>query len=102
MTSEDGRNPPVRAGTILLIGLWFGLVTGLAESAVLAIRAWGKSLLVSASMRSVPAPWVRMCAPRHCGQMLTAFVVNAQWWHFNASSWEWCVRETSQFGQEKT
>ena len=55
MTRETERTAPVRPGSIIVLGLWFGLVTGLAESLVLAIRSYGLGHLIHVSWHF---PWM--------------------------------------------
>ena len=55
MTGGAERNPPVQPGAIILLGLWFGLVTGFAESLVLGIRSYGLGHLIHVSWHF---PWM--------------------------------------------
>jgi arylsulfatase A-like enzyme len=49
------RNQSPRPGSIILLALWFGLVTGLIESVVLAIRSYGLGHLIHVSWHF---PWM--------------------------------------------
>ena len=55
MNDAAGRNSPLRAGRIILLGIWFGLVTGLLEATVLAVRSYGLGHLIHISWHF---PWM--------------------------------------------
>lgn len=55
MTPGPERTAAVRPGSIIVLGLWFGLVTGFMESLVLAIRSSGLDHLIHVSWHF---PWM--------------------------------------------
>jgi arylsulfatase A-like enzyme len=55
VTNGVERNPPVRIGSIILLAAWFGLVTGLTEAMILAIRSYGLGHLIHVSWHF---PWM--------------------------------------------
>jgi arylsulfatase A-like enzyme len=55
VTARPERIPELRPGTIIAIGLWFGLVTGLVEALILTFRAYGLGQLIHVSWHF---PWM--------------------------------------------